>query len=54
MMPHSFLFGHLGELAKVTRKGNHPPDLHNKFSLVALKDEFPELASAGLLYVSKP
>lgn len=53
MMPHSFLFGHLWTVAKVLMKGKYPPDCHPAWSAVALRKEFPELVSAGVLYVGK-
>ena len=51
MLPHSFLFGHLLVLAKAIMKYKVPTDFHSQQHIAILVREFPELASAGLLYM---
>lgn len=53
-MPHSFLFGHLLTIGKVVMKAKFPPDSHSHWNILLVKEAFPELSSAGLLYVGVP
>ncbi|RYP46982.1 hypothetical protein DL768_006905 [Monosporascus sp. mg162] len=51
IMPHSFLFGHLWTIGKVSMKAALPRDATSHWQMHFLRQEFPELASAGLLYM---
>lgn len=48
-MPHSFLFGHLAIVGRVLRK--YPADLLSLTLPQLLAQEYPEIASGGLLYI---
>ena len=50
-MPHSFLFGHLWTIAKISIKNKAPPDLHGQIMPRLLIKEYPEARKAGALYM---
>ncbi|KAI0387352.1 cytochrome P450 [Hypomontagnella monticulosa] len=50
-MPHSFLFGHLITLAKVSMKYKIPRDGNGQWIFHHLQKEFPEIANQGIVYM---
>ncbi|KAI1635186.1 cytochrome P450 [Biscogniauxia mediterranea] len=50
-MPHSFLLGHLWTTAKIAIKHKFPPDANSQWMFHFIKMEYPEIASAGLVYM---
>ncbi|KAI5920654.1 cytochrome P450 [Camillea tinctor] len=50
-MPHSFLLGHLWTTAKIAIKHKFPRDANGQWMFHFIRMEYPEIASAGLLYM---
>ncbi|KAI1764003.1 cytochrome P450 [Hypoxylon sp. FL1150] len=50
-MPHSFLFGHLLVIAKITMKYKIPRDGNGQWIFHHIQLEYPEIASKGIMYV---
>ncbi|KAL7628326.1 hypothetical protein AAE478_002526 [Parahypoxylon ruwenzoriense] len=51
ILPHSFLFGHLVAVAKVTMKYKIPRDGHGQWIFLHIKQEYPEIANKGIVYL---
>jgi len=49
MLPHSFLFGHLIELAKVMM--HYPTDLSGLYMPLVMQRHYPELFKQGVFYM---
>ncbi|KAI0129584.1 cytochrome P450 [Xylariales sp. AK1849] len=50
-MPHSFLLGHLWAIAKITINHKFPPDAHGQWVFLLIKEEYPEVARDGIIYM---
>lgn len=50
-MPHSFLFGHLWTIAKISIKNKVPPDVHSQNTPKLPIKEYPEIRKAGAFYM---
>lgn len=51
LIPHSFLFGHLGAITKLAIKLKSPPSLHGQIMPLLLAREYPEAMEAGVMYM---
>ncbi|KAI1265735.1 cytochrome P450 [Xylariaceae sp. FL1019] len=51
MLPHSFLFGHLIQTAKLVAKHKLPSDFHGHWMFHLIQQDFPEVTKEGVLYL---
>ncbi|KAI1331009.1 cytochrome P450 [Xylariaceae sp. FL0255] len=51
MLPHSFLFDHLLQTAQIVIKNKLPPDFHGHWMFHIIQQQYPEMASEGILYL---
>ncbi|KAI1094232.1 cytochrome P450 [Rostrohypoxylon terebratum] len=51
ILPHSFLFGHLVTLAKLSMKYGIPPDAHGHWVFHHLRQEYPDIMNKGIMYM---
>ncbi|KAI8629206.1 cytochrome P450 [Xylariaceae sp. FL1651] len=51
MLPHSFLFGHLIETAKIVARRKLPSDFHGHWMFHFIQQDFPEITKEGVLYL---